>query len=41
MPGEFQVTERSRVQLFGNRGNHRKDGVYAAMAAGQSIYKID
>jgi ferredoxin-NADP reductase/nitroimidazol reductase NimA-like FMN-containing flavoprotein (pyridoxamine 5'-phosphate oxidase superfamily) len=31
MSEEFQVTERSRVNLFGNRGSHRKDGIYAAI----------
>jgi ferredoxin-NADP reductase/nitroimidazol reductase NimA-like FMN-containing flavoprotein (pyridoxamine 5'-phosphate oxidase superfamily) len=31
MSEEFQVTERSRVQLFGNRGSHRKDDVYNAI----------
>ncbi len=31
MSEEFEVTERSRVQLFGNRGSHRKEDVYAAI----------
>src|SRR5258708_39796553 len=31
MSEEFEVTERSRVELFGNRGSHSKDDVYAAI----------
>jgi ferredoxin-NADP reductase/nitroimidazol reductase NimA-like FMN-containing flavoprotein (pyridoxamine 5'-phosphate oxidase superfamily) len=31
MPEEFEVTERSRVSLFGNRGSHRKDDIYTAI----------
>jgi ferredoxin-NADP reductase/nitroimidazol reductase NimA-like FMN-containing flavoprotein (pyridoxamine 5'-phosphate oxidase superfamily) len=36
MSEEFEITERSRVSLFGNRSSHRKDDIYAAIDA--SLY---
>jgi hypothetical protein len=36
MSEEFEITERSRVNLFGNRASHRKDDIYAAIDA--SLY---
>lgn len=44
MSDEFELTERSRVSLFGSRGSHRKDDVYAAIDAslyGTVAYSID